>query len=270
MPVSLHSHFCFFCLQQYEKNIALSANLENTSHIPTSHTYCSSSSPVIYGMGAYIVMYQTHGLTPALLSLTTVGMSSQCICEKQWSVEKQPLGKHWWLFSNFGLLHQEQLAICWGQKRHTYWLGICCGPLRFRNKTRIHSGLVFIYILVATPFQGNTPPYRRSRLTVLRWTKLWWQGVGFLLLYYYFSALKKVITSTHFTGRIGGESNVTANLTQANAAACLQLRCSACQVAASSPKHPAEFPVWSKQNTDETEIVYSIKVLNLQGTGLWP
>lgn len=139
MPVSLHSHFCFFCLQQYEKNIALSANLENTSHIPTSHTYCSSSSPVIYGMGAYIVMYQTHGLTPALLSLTTVGMSSQCICEKQWSVEKQPLGKHWWLFSNFGLLHQEQLAICWGQKRQldTYILTgdlLWASPLQEQNK----------------------------------------------------------------------------------------------------------------------------------------
>lgn len=175
-------------------------------------------------MGAYIVRYQTHGLTPALLSLTTVGMSSQCICGKQWSVEKQLLGKHWWLFSNFGLLHQEQLAVCWGQKCQldTYILTgdlLWVSPLQ--NKTRIHSGLVFIYILVATPFQGNIPLYKRPRLTVLRWTKLRWQGVGFLLLYYYFSAMKKGITSTHFTGKLGWESNITANLTQTNASACL-------------------------------------------------
>lgn len=57
---------------------------------------------------------------------------------------------------------------------HTNSLGVCSGPLSFRNQMKIHCGLVFIYTVIA--------PLPRQYFSVLIIGVNWWRFAKLLLL----------------------------------------------------------------------------------------
>lgn len=170
--------------------------------------------PSIYNTGAYTVTYWIHVLMAALLPFTTVGTSSQCIHEKQERVEKQPLGGTLMIVLKPQATPLGTVSSLLGTETsaghiHTDWGFVLC----FRNKTRIQWACVYLHFS-RPPFQGNTPPYMWTGLTV----EMDQSGVAGCSPSMAFSTLEKVITSTLLTGTLGWQNNLTANLTQASAA----------------------------------------------------
>lgn len=94
-------------------------------------------------------------------------------------LENNLSGKHWWLFSNLGLLHQEQLALCQGQKHQLdiykltgdlFWVSL----LQKQNENSQGA---------CVSLQINRPPFKAILLcasdwgNLLRFAKLSWLGV---------------------------------------------------------------------------------------------
>lgn len=83
---------------------------------------------------------------PALLSHAAVDMFSQCLCGKQkcWKTTSQEntedCSPAWGCSTRNSQLFVREVS--W---THTNSLGVCSGPLCFRNQMRIHCGLVFFY-----------------------------------------------------------------------------------------------------------------------------
>lgn len=174
---------------------------------------------IIYSLGMYILMYRIHVLMPALLPLPTADMFSPCICEKQ-VLENNISEKHWWLFSSHGLLHQEQLALCRGHQLDTYKLTGDLFWASLLQKQNENSQGACVYLQINRPLSRQYFSVLVTGVNVLRFAKLLWLGIVF---YMAFSTLEKIITSTHLTGMLGWQSNVTANFTQAHALARLYL-----------------------------------------------
>lgn len=191
-------------------------------------------------------MYWMHVLMAALLPFTTVGMSSQCIHEEQERVEKQPLGGTLMIVLKPQATPLGTVSSLLGTETsaghiHTDWGFVLC----FRNKTRIQWACVYLHFS-RPPFQGNTPPCMWAGLSV----EMDQSGVAGCSPSMAFSALEKVIISIHFTGNLGWQNNLTANLTEASAAPVHTPENN------SFSKHLGDdFPVWSKQKTGGT--VYS-------------
>lgn len=143
-------------------------------------------------MSSTTVMYGLYVLMPALLSLLTVDMFSQCIREKQ-VLENKLWVKHSGLLSSLRLLWQEQLALCWGHQLHTHRLTGDLFWASLLQKQNENSQRACVYCPLSRQYFATIV----MGVNFLRFAKLLRLGIVF---YVVFSTLEKIITSIHLTG----------------------------------------------------------------------